>query len=286
MKKQYLWLLLAELAFIIAGAAGAAFAAESFPHNWQMGFQPAASPVAEEIHRLHNMLMYLVCGIGGFVFVLLLIVIFRFNAKANPKPATFSHNTMIEVIWTVVPVVILIVIAIPSMKLIYFMDRTVEPEMTLKITGYQWYWGYEYPDHDGLTFMSYMIPDDEIDESKGQRRLLSTDTQIVLPIDTNIQILITAADVIHAWAVPAFGIKQDAVPGRLNETWVRITKPGIYYGQCSELCGKDHAYMPIEVKAVTKEEFKRWVRKAKRDFASATGILNQPVQLAQIEDIE
>src|SRR5262249_1028028 len=151
------------------------------------------------------------------------------------------------IIWTVVPVLILLIIAVPSFRLLYFTDRTPNPEMTLKVTGYQWYWGYEYPDNAGVNFLAYMVPEKEIDESKGQIRLLSTDNPVVLPVDTNIQILTTAADVIHSFAVPALGIKIDAMPGHTNETWVRITKPGIYYGQCSELCGKDHAYMPIEV---------------------------------------
>lgn len=171
-----------------------------------------------------------------------------------------THNTMLEVVWTVIPVVILIVVAVPSFKLLYYADRTVEPEMTLKITGYQWYWGYEYPDHGEISFDSYMVPDDEI--TGDQVRLLSTDTQVVLPVDTNIQLIITAEDVLHAWAVPAFGVKLDAVPGRLNETWTRITKPGTYYGQCSELCGQGHGFMPIEIKAVSKEEFARWVKTA------------------------
>ena len=237
------------------------------PVEWGIGFQPSASPSMTRITDFHNMMLWIIAAIVLFVFILLTIIVLRFNKKANPEAATFSHNVPLEIVWTLIPVIILIVISIPSMKLLYYTDRTAEPEMTLKVTGYQWYWGYEYVDHDGLSFNAYMIPDDEIDPSKGEKRLLSTDNKVVLPIDTNIQILVTSADVIHAFAVPALGLKTDAVPGRLNETWVRITKPGIYYGQCSELCGKDHAYMPSEIHAVTKEEFEAWVKKAKKEFS-------------------
>ena len=207
-------------------------------------------------------------AISVFVLLLLVYVVARYNKRSNPEPKQFSHNVTIEVIWTAIPLVILLIIVVPSFKLLYFIDRTAEPEMTLKVTGYQWYWGYEYPDHEGISFLSYMIPDDEINKAKGEKRLLSTDTKVVLPVDTNIQILVTAADVLHSWAVPSLGIKTDSVPGRLNETWVNIKKPGVYYGQCSELCGKDHAYMPIEIHAVSKEEFKRWVERAKEEYSS------------------
>jgi cytochrome c oxidase subunit II len=156
---------------------------------------------------------------------------------------------------------------IPSFKLLYYSDRVENPEMTLKVTGYQWYWGYEYPDHGGINFLSYMVPDADIKTEEGQKRLLSTDNVVVLPVDTTIQILVTAGDVLHAFALPALGVKIDAVPGRMNETWVRITKPGVYYGQCSELCGKDHSYMPMEIRAVPKEEFEAWVEKAKEEFS-------------------
>ncbi len=238
------------------------------PEPWQMGFQEAASPSAERLGEFHNLLLYITIGIVIFVSLLLAYVLLRFNKKANPEPQQFSHNVLIEVIWTVVPIVILIIIAVPSFKLLYFLDRTAEPEMTLKVTGYQWYWGYEYPDNDGVNFLSYMIPDDKINKAAGQKRLLSTDNVVVLPVDTNIQILVTAGDVLHSWAVPALGIKLDAVPGRLNETWVRINKPGVYYGQCSELCGKDHSYMPVEIRAISKKEFEKWVKKAKVEFSA------------------
>lgn len=238
------------------------------PLPWQLGLQEAASPSAEKLNAFHDLLLYIITAIAVFVLLLLIYVMIRFNKRANPKPQQFSHNVLIEVIWTVIPVIILIVIAVPSFRLLYFLDRTEEPEMTLKVTGYQWYWGYEYPDHEGINFLSYMIPDDEIDTSKGQVRLLSTDNAVVLPVDTNIQILVSAADVLHAWAVPALGIKIDAVPGRWNETWVKINKPGVYYGQCSELCGKDHSYMPVEIRAISKEDFEKWVKRAKQEFSA------------------
>lgn len=235
----------------------------------QLGLAPAATPQMERITAFHNdLLMWIITGIVIFVTALMIYVVIRFNKKSNPTPTKTTHNVILEVAWTVIPIIILIVIAVPSFKMLYYLDRVEEPDMTLKVTGYQWYWGYDYQDHEGISFLSYMIPEDEVDESKGQKRLLSTDNPVVLPIDTNIQILVTAADVLHSFTVPAFGFKKDAVPGRLNETWVRIDKPGTYFGQCSEICGINHAYMPIEIKAVTKEEFEQWLVEAKEKFAA------------------
>jgi cytochrome c oxidase subunit 2 len=237
------------------------------PEPWQLGFQDPASPVMTDINDFHNMLLWIITVIALFVTALLLFVIIRFNAKRNPVPRRTTHNTVIEVIWTVIPVMILVVIAVPSFKLLYFMDRTETPELTLKAIGHQWYWSYEYPDHGNFTFDSTMIPDDKI--KPGQKRLLETENRVILPVDTNIRILMTSSDVIHAWAVPAFGIKTDAVPGRLNESWVRIDREGVYYGQCSELCGINHGFMPIAVEAVSKEAFAKWVATAKKKFARA-----------------
>lgn len=235
----------------------------------QLGLRQAATPQMERITAFHDdILMWIITAIVIFVTLLLIWVAIKYNAKAHPTPSKTTHNVLLEIIWTVLPVVILIVIAIPSFKMLYYLDRVEEPEMTLKVTGYQWYWGYDYQDHEGISFLSYMTPEEEIDETKGQRRLLSTDNPVVLPIDTNIQILVTAADVLHSFTVPAFGIKKDAVPGRMNETWVRIDKPGTYFGQCSEICGKDHSFMPIEIKAVTKEEFEQWLVEAKDKYAA------------------
>jgi cytochrome c oxidase subunit 2 len=204
-----------------------------------------------------DLLIPIIFAIVIFVLALLVIVVMRFNARANPVPSKVTHNTMLEVVWTLIPVLILIVIAVPSMKILYYADRTQDAEMTLKVTGYQWYWGYEYPDNGGVNFLANLVKDKDI--RPGQLRLLSTDNPVVIPVDTNIRILMTASDVIHSWSVPAFGIKTDAVPGRTNETWVRATKTGTFYGQCSQLCGQNHGFMPIEVKVVPKNEFARWL---------------------------
>ena len=244
--------------------AGPAFAAELHGKD-HIYFQPAASPVMERMTHFHNGLLVLITAISLLVLALLVIVAVKFNAKSNPVPATFTHNIKLEVLWTAIPTVIVFALLFFSLPLLYYGDRFEKPDMTLKVTGYQWYWGYEYPDYEGLTFLSNMIPDADL--QPGQKRTLSVDNVVVLPIDTNIQILVTASDVLHSFAVPAFGVKKDAVPGRLNETWVRITKPGIYYGQCSELCGKNHGFMPIEIHAVTKEEFEAWLTEAKAKFA-------------------
>lgn len=241
---------------------------DGYPRAWSLGFQPAASSIKERIESFHHELLIIIFAIALFVIALIGVVVVRFRAKANPQPSRTTHNVLLEIIWTIVPVGILIVVAIPSFQLLFYQQKMPEIDMTLKVTGYQWYWGYEYVDHDGLNFLSYMIPEADIDESKGQKRLLDTDNVVVLPIDTNIRVQITAADVLHSWTIPAFGIKRDAVPGRLNESWFRIDRPGIYYGQCSEICGTGHAYMPIMVKAVTKEEFDAWLVKAKEEFAS------------------
>ena len=227
------------------------------PRAKEIAFQEAVTPVMEHITEFHNMLLWIISGIVIFVFFLLLYVLVRFNAKANPEPSKTTHNVPLEIVWTLVPVLILLVIAIPSFRLLFFGGITPEAEMTLKATGNQWNWSYEYPDHGDISFTSVMVPTKELKE--GQVQLLSTDNVVVLPVDTVVRIQVTASDVIHSFAVPAFGVKVDAVPGRLNETWAKIEKPGTYYGQCSELCGKDHGFMPIEVHAVSKEDFAKWV---------------------------
>ena len=246
---------------------------------WQLGFSEASSPVMERINSFHNELLFIITGIVLFVLGLLLFVLIRFNKKANPVPSKTTHNVALEVAWTIIPVVILAIVVIPSMRLLYFQDKIEKADMTLKVTGYQWYWGYEYPDHGDIAFDAIMIPDAEIKE--GQKRLLETYNKVVLPVDTNIRVLVAAADVIHAWAVPSLGVKKDAVPGQLNETWLRINKPGIYYGQCSELCGEGHGFMPIQIEAVTPEEFEAWVKKAKLEFGEANDNEEREIQLAQ-----
>lgn len=254
---------------------GAAQAVEGLSRDWQLNYQKAASPVMEDIVSLHDVLLVVITLITIFVLALLLICIFKFNEKANPEPSKTTHHTVLEIAWTAIPVLILVVIAIPSFKLLYYADRTPNAEMTLKAIGNQWYWGYEYPDHDDLSFEALMLEDNELKE--GQPRLLATDNAIVLPVETNIRLLTASEDVIHAWAMPAFGVKLDAVPGRVNETWFRIDRPGMYYGQCSELCGIRHGFMPIMVKAVSKVEFKAWVEMAKKEFAVNDGA---PMRLA------
>lgn len=231
------------------------FAAQPTP--WGLGFQEAASPIKEQINAFHNVLLVIIFVIAAFVLALLVYVCFRFREKSNPTPAKFSHNTTVEVVWTVVPFLIVIGLSFYSVPLIFRMDRAEDPEMTLVVRGYQWHWGYEYPDQQVDEYLSFMIPDEDI--AGDQVRLLSTDAPVVLPVDTDIQILVGAGDVLHSWAMPAFGIKTDAVPGRLNETWVRIDREGVYYGQCSEICGTGHAFMPIEVHAVSRAAFDQWV---------------------------
>ena len=255
------------LAPLIAAYAAAGSALAAAPEPWRLGFQAAAAPVMERIDELHNLLLVIITGITLFVLGLLVYVALRFNEKSNPVPSTTTHNTVIEVLWTAVPVVILMVMAVPSFKLLYFMDRAQDAEMTIKVIGHQWYWSYEYPDHGDFTFDSFMVPDDELKD--GQPRLLAVDNTVVLPINTDIRVLVTSDDVLHAWAVPALITKLDAVPGRINETWMRINREGTYYGQCSELCGVNHGFMPVAVEAVSKEAFRTWVKTAKKEFARA-----------------
>lgn len=237
------------------------FADSGQPEPWQFGFQESASSIMTKLDNFHDMLLVIIFAIAIFVLALLIYVCIRFSRKNNPNPSKTSHNTLLEIIWTAVPVIILLIIVVPSLRVLYYLDGERESDMTLKVIGYQWYWGYEYPDNGDIKFDSYMLKDDELEEN--DVRLLSVDNEVVLPINTNVRIQLTAADVIHSWAIPALGIKRDAVPGRLNETWVNIDKVGTYYGQCSELCGVGHGFMPIEIKAVTKEEFAQWVEKKK-----------------------
>ena len=266
---------------LAVGVAGLAAAAEPLP--WQMGFQPAASTTMERINDFHNLLLVIITAIAVFVLFLLLYVMYRFAERRNPTPSKTTHNTMLEVLWTTVPVIILVVIAIPSFRLLYYSDRAEDAEMTLKAIGHQWYWSYEYPDQGNLAFDAVMLTDDELAE--GQRRLLETDNPVVLPVDTKIRLLVTADDVIHSFAVPAFGVKLDANPGTVNETWFEITREGTFYGQCSEICGSGHSYMPIQIKAVSKEEFARWSEEAKKEFAR-TESPESRTHLARAENAE
>lgn len=232
------------------------------PEHWGTGLQPAATPVMHNIHSFFQPLAILMVGVCVFVLALLVYVIFRFNAKANPVPSKTSHNTFLEIVWTVIPVLIVVAICIPSFRLLYFQREIPKPDLVVKVTGNQWSWTYEYPDTE-VEFPSIMKKDEELEP--GDLRLLSVDNPLVVPAGKVVQILVTGSDVIHSWAVPSFGIKIDAIPGRLNEDWFKIEKAGIFYGQCSELCGKDHGFMPIEIHAVSPERFETWMNHAKED---------------------
>lgn len=248
-----------------AGAAGA-HAAEGMASPWQIGLQNAVTPIAGNMHSFHSFLLVIISAITLFVLGLLVYVIFRFNERANPTPSRTTHNTILEVVWTAVPVLVLIVIAIPSFRLLFAQYDFPKADLTIKATGNQWYWSYEYPDHDNLTFDSLLVEDADL--KPGQPRLLTVDNEVVVPVNKNVHVLVTAADVIHNWAMPSFGIKIDAVPGRVMKTWFRATETGTYHGQCSELCGQRHAFMPITVRVVSEEEFAAWLESAKSKFAS------------------
>ncbi len=257
-------------------AAGAAKAAEPVP--WGLGLQPAASPVMRDIHVFHDwLLLPIITVVTIIVMALLAYVMVKFNAKANPTPAKFTHNVLVEVVWTAIPVLILIVIAIPSFRLLYKEDVTpANVDLTVKVTGHQWYWSYEYPDQEGIAFQSLMLTKEEA-EAAGKPYLLATDTQVVVPVNKVVRLQITAADVIHSWALPALGVKMDAVPGRLNEAWFKAEREGTFYGQCSEICGIKHAFMPIEVKVVSQAEFDAWISQQQ------TASLGAPKQLASAQ---
>jgi cytochrome c oxidase subunit 2 len=244
---------------------GMALAGEGQPTPWQIGLQDAATPVMEDIVWFHDVLLWIVTGIAGFVLLLLLVIIVRFNARANPTPSRTTHNTVLEVLWTLIPVIILLVIAVPSFRLLFFQLNTPPADLTVKATGKQWFWSYTYPDNGNLEFDSLMLQDKE--RKADQPRLLSVDNELVVPVNKIVRVQVTGADVIHSFAVPSFGIKIDAVPGRLNETWFKAEREGVYYGQCSELCGKDHAFMPIEVRVVSEQAFTAWLAEAKKKFA-------------------
>ncbi len=252
------------LAFLINLASPLA-ASEAVP--WQMGFQEPATSLMERVIALNNFILILITAICILVLVLLVWCVFRYHESRNPTPSTTSHNTLLEIIWTLIPVSIIISVAIPATHLLYYQERIPQTELTIKATGYQWYWGYEYPDHEGLSFDALMLAEEELPPNKP--RLLSTDNVVVVPVDTNIRLLVTAGDVLHSWAMPAFGVKIDGVPGRINQVWFRANKEGTFYGQCSELCGRGHAFMPIELKVVSREAFKRWVAAKKKELAFA-----------------
>ena len=243
-------------------------ASEAFanqPKEWQLGFQNPASDSMRDIVSFHNnLLLPIIIAISVFVLFLMLYACVRFRASANPNPSKRTHNVTVEILWTLIPCLILIVMAVPSFKILYKQDTIPKADLTIKAVGYQWYWGYEYPD-ENIIFDSYMI--EEKDLRADQPRLLAVDNEVVVPVNKVVKVLITANDVLHAWALPAFGVKRDAVPGRINETWFKAEKEGTYYGQCSELCGIKHAFMPITVKVVSEEDYQEWLSEARVKFA-------------------
>ena len=247
------------------------------PKDWQLGFQKSASETMSDIVWFHDyMLLPVITAITVFVLFLIAYACIRFRASKNKEASTTSHNTFIEVVWTLVPCLILIVLAVPSFKVLYSQDEIPKADVTIKAIGYQWYWGYEYPD-ENIIFDSYMI--EEKDLKEGQPRLLSVDNEVYVPVNKVVKVMITANDVLHAWALPSFGVKRDAVPGRINETWFKADRVGTFYGQCSELCGIKHAFMPITVNVVSQEEYNQWLEKAKVEFAKEE--INNNIKLAK-----
>lgn len=248
-------------ALVLTVLGGAAYAGLGQPSPWEMTLQQSATPVMDDIIWFHNLLLWTISIITLFVLVLLVVVMIKFNAKANPTPSRTTHNTLIEVVWTVVPVLILVAIAIPSFRLLFKQLDIPKAEVTVKATGKQWYWTYSYPDNGPFEFDSLLVRDKE-------PRLLGVDNEMVVPVNKVVRVITTGADVIHAFTVPSFGIKIDSIPGRINETWFKATKEGMYYGQCSELCGKDHAFMPIAVRVVSDQAYAAWLEDARKRFAS------------------
>ncbi|MGC1779890.1 MAG: cytochrome c oxidase subunit II [Xanthobacteraceae bacterium] len=259
---------------VVAGtllaSAGAAFAGMGHPTPWEMDLQGAATPVMEQISEFHYFLLWVIGAISAFVLALLLIIIVRFNARANPTPSRTTHNTPLEIVWTIVPVIILAAIAVPSFRLLFVELDVPHPDLTVKATGKQWFWSYAYPDNGNFEFDSIMVQTKDL--KPGQPRLLTVDNPLVVPVNKVVHVLVTGADVIHSFDVLSFGIRIDAVPGRMNETWFKATKTGMFYGQCTELCGKDHSFMPIAVDVESESDFNAWAAQAKQKFSAENGV--------------
>jgi cytochrome c oxidase subunit II len=270
---------LAVMIVATLGGADTALAGLGQPSPWQLGLQKSASPVMDNIIWFHDFLLYIITGIAAFVLVLLIIVMVRFNARANPTPSRTTHNTLIEIAWTLIPIMILMFIAVPSFKLLFYQLNVPAADLTVKATGKQWFWTYSYTDNGEFEFDSLMLKDGERKED--QPRLLTVDNDMVVPVNKTVRVITTGADVIHAFAVPSFGIKIDAIPGRINETWFTAEREGVYYGQCSELCGKDHAFMPIAVRVVSEQAFSAWVEEAKKKYARKEAV--PPTQVASAQ---
>jgi cytochrome c oxidase subunit II len=254
----------------VLASVGVALAALGQPEPWQMDLQDSATPVMDYIAGFHFYLLWIIGAISAFVLALLVIVIVRFNARTNPIPSRTTHNTLLEVVWLVIPVLILIGIAVPSFKLLFLELDVPKPDLTVKATGKQWFWSYSYPDNGNFEFDSLIVA--EKDLKPGQPRLLTVDNEMVVPVNKVVHVLVTGADVIHSFAVPSFGIRIDAIPGRINETWFKATVTGMFYGQCSELCGKDHSFMPIAVRVVNDSDFTAWAAQAKQKYAAEDSV--------------
>ena len=260
----FVMMLLIPLVELGSGAAVAQTPVAA-PRAWEMGMQPAFGPIKQQIIDLHDLVLVIITVITLFVGGLLGWVMYRYSAHRNPVPNRTAHHTVLEIAWTVIPVLILVVMAIPSFRLIYYEDRTHTPDLTIKVTGHQWYWEYAYPDKGNIDFSSYIVPDDQL--KPGQLRLLTVDNDLVVPVNKNIRILVTSGDVIHSFFIPALGVQRYAIPGRTIETWMRADKPGIIYGECNQICGTNHSRMPITVRAVSDQEFEAWLAQAKTKFA-------------------
>jgi cytochrome c oxidase subunit 2 len=250
------------------------------PHPWEINLQAPATPVMQDIVWFHDFLLWIIIAIALFVLLLLIVVVVKFNARSNPVPSRTTHNTMIEVVWTVVPVLILVAVAVPSFRLLFYQLKVPPADLTVKATGKQWFWSYAYPDQK-FEFDSLMVQ--EKDLKPGQPRLLAVDNELVVPVNKVVRVLVTGADVIHSFSVPSFGIKIDAVPGRLNETWFKAEREGTYYGQCSQLCGRDHAFMPIAVHVLSEKDFAAWLEQAKKKYASTDAPRPTAVAAAEIK---
>jgi len=267
----------AALTALLLLAAGMPFAAAEEPRDWQLGLMAGATPVRERMDAFHDELLWIITAITIFVLGLLIYVMVRFNARRNPVPSQVTHNTLIEVIWTTVPLIILIAIWLPSLRLLYYTDRTQHADMTLKVTGHQWYWSYEYPDNGGFAFDSNVLSDGDAAKA-GKPRLLGVDNPVVVPVGSVVRVLITGTDVIHSWYLPPAGVQEYAVIGRTNESWMQFDREGTFYGQCNQICGLNHPFMPIEVDVVSKADFDKWAAQAKQKFAQ--GQPGQPVAAA------
>jgi cytochrome c oxidase subunit 2 len=279
--------ILGVMAVAVLGFAGSVLAQPvvGVPHDWQMNFPPSFTPVMDKVESLNDLLLVIISLICLFVLVLLVYAVWRFHASRSPVATTTTHNTVLEIAWTVIPILILVIIAIPSFRLLYYSDKAVDAAFTIKVTGNQWYWTYNYPDHGDFTVESRILPEaDRVKQKPNIPRLLAVDEEMVIPAGATVRLIGTAAgDSMHGWTVPGFGIKKTVIPGRLNEGWINVPNEGFYFGQCSQICGMNHSYMPIAVRVVSKDVFDQWVEQKKKaagllpatDFASATAPANR-----------